>query len=551
MRRGEKKMKKAAICIVLTLVIATIAVVPTSTATSTEEKPRIIQQLVNNGNPPEYWAETEKLTASDGGPLEFFGDSVAMDGDYAIVGVPSDDGNAEGSGSAYIFKRDGDSWIEEAKLLASDGAADDSFGHSVSIDGDYAIIGANWKGAYVGAAYIFKRDGSTWTEEAKLTASDGAAWEFFGWSVSISGDYAIVGAYCDDDNGKHAGSAYIFKRDGSSWTEEAKLLASDGEEYDYFGKAVAINGDYAFVGAPGCHVEIYGAAYIFKRDGSSWTEVEKLTPPIGETIGCYGSSVCMDGDYAAIGTDTYEIVYIYKLDGDSWIKEAELSVSDGTEFYVHHFGESVCIDGEHIIIGAIGDNDNGPLSGAAYIFKRNGISWTEVEKVIASDGKRKDWFGMSVSMDGDWAIVGAPWDNSHKGAAYVFKYTTHCPNKPSKPSGEINGKINVEYTYTTSTTDPDGDDVYYLFDWGDGTDSGWIGPYKSGDTASASHTWTKSLKINYNIKVKAKDTYGAKSLWSDPLTVTMPKSKTVNSIFLRSLQNSLNIFPAIRQLLGL
>ncbi|MBA7679911.1 hypothetical protein ES703_88217 [subsurface metagenome] len=160
-----------------------------------------------------------------------------------------DDDNGSNSGSAYIFKRDGTSWSEQAKLTASDGAAYDRFGSSVSVSGDYAIVGAlldDDNGTSSGSAYIFRRYGTSWSEQAKLTASDGAASDRFGSSVSVSGDYTIAGAYGDDSS---SGSAYIFERSGTSWSEQAKLLASDGAASDYFGWSVSISGVYAIVGA--------------------------------------------------------------------------------------------------------------------------------------------------------------------------------------------------------------------------------------------------------------------------------------------------------------
>ena len=160
-----------------------------------------------------------KINASDGGPFEEFGYSVSISGDYAVVGAFADDDSGSTSGSAYIFKRAGESWVQEAKLLPSDGAAGDRFGHSVSISDDYAVVGANGNddnGSNAGSAYIFKRTGTSWAQQAKLLSSDGATDDEFGASVSISGDYAVVGSRDDDDNGTNSGSAYVYKRTGTS-----------------------------------------------------------------------------------------------------------------------------------------------------------------------------------------------------------------------------------------------------------------------------------------------------------------------------------------------
>jgi hypothetical protein len=152
------------------------------------------------------------------------------------------------------FKRNGTAWTEQAKITASDGAAYDYFGISVAISCDYAVVGAQYAdgaGSQSGSSYIFKRNGTAWTEQAKITASDGAAGDLFGWNVAISGDYAVVSALWDDDAGLNSGSAYIFKRNGTAWTEQAKITASDGAAGDGFGTSVAISGDYAVVSACG------------------------------------------------------------------------------------------------------------------------------------------------------------------------------------------------------------------------------------------------------------------------------------------------------------
>ena len=246
-----------------------------------------------------------KLTASDNAAGDWFGISVSISGDYVAVGAYLDDDNGNESGSAYVFKRSGTSWAQEAKLLPADGAAGDHFGKSVSISGDYAVVGArndDDNGNESGSAYVFKRIGTSWAQEAKLLPADGAEGDNFGQSVSISGDYAVVGARNDDDNGSDAGSAYIFKRTGTSWAQEAQLFASDGAAGDIFGFSVSISGDYAVVGAlhdddNGSHS---GSAYLFKRTGTSWTEEAKLLASDGAADTHFGV-VSISGGYAAVG----------------------------------------------------------------------------------------------------------------------------------------------------------------------------------------------------------------------------------------------------------
>ena len=374
-----------------------------------------------------------KLTASDGAYVNYFGYSVSISGDYAIVGAYNDNDNGYGSGSAYIFKRQGDDWNETVKLTPSDGASGDNFGYSVSISGDYAIVGACWdddRRINSGSAYIFKRQGDTWNEMAKLTASDGAYYDLFGYSVSISGDYAIVGAYWDDDKGVNSGSAYIFKRQGDTWNEMAKLTASDGAIEDHFSCSVSISGDYAIVGANGDddNGSYSGSAYIFKRQGDTWKETAKLTASDGAFYDYFGSSVSISGDYAIVGADGDDDIgsaYIFKRQGDTWNEMAKLTASDGASS--DYFGYSVSISGDYAIVGADGDDDNGSNSGSTYIFKREGNDWNETAKLTASDGAFYDYFGSSVSINGNYALVGAYGDDdngSSSGSAYIYKIAT-------------------------------------------------------------------------------------------------------------------------------
>jgi len=285
-------------------------------------------------------------------------------------------------------------WTEIQKLLASDGAEFENFGFSVSVDGDTAVIGARYDDISRGSAYVFTRSGTTWTQQAKLLASDGAAYDHFGCSVSVDGDTALVGAY-GGDQGNDSGSAYVFTRSGTTWTQQAKLLAADGEEYDFFGYSVALDGDTAVIGAPA-------------------------------------------------------------------------------------------------------DDDMGWDSGSAYIFTREGGN--------------------------------------------------QSPNTPTI-TGPASGKIKVAIDYNFTTIDPEGNQVSYFIEWGDGTDSGWIGPYASGDVVTKSHTWTK--KGDYVIKAKAKDSNGAESGWGE-LSVNMPCSSNLPFMQLweRLFERFPHAFPVLRHLMG-
>jgi hypothetical protein len=189
-----------------------------------------------------------------------------------VIGAAYDDhAGGTGAGSAYVFVRSGTSWTEQAKLTASDAAASDSFGYSVSVSDDTAVVGAHHDdhegGTDAGSAYAFWRSARGWTEQAKLTASDAAGSDFFGWSVGLSGDTAVVGAHVDNHAGSSdAGSAYVFARNGAGWTEQTKLTASDADDLDYFGISVALSGDTTVVGTRGDDHQggfDAGSAYVF------------------------------------------------------------------------------------------------------------------------------------------------------------------------------------------------------------------------------------------------------------------------------------------------
>jgi len=428
--------------------------------------------ISNNG-----WPEVDKLLASEGLWGDVFGYSVSIDNDYAIVGAWGDKWPFfPGRGAAYVFTRSGTDWIEQAKLLASDGAEGDFFGCSVSISGDYAIAGA-WgdadNGGDSGSAYIFTRSGSTWIQQAKLLASDGTADDEFGYSVSIDGDYAFVGAPWDDDNGVDSGSAYIFTRSGSNWTQQAKLLASDGANYDRFAGSVSIDGDYIIVGAwyDADNGVDSGSAYVFNRSGSTWIQQVKLLASDGAAWDEFGYSVSIDNDYAIVGAwgdaDNGIIsgsAYVFNRSGTAWSEQAKLLASDGANY--DRFGWSVSISGDYAIVGASKD-DNGVDSGSAYIFKRSGTNWTQQAKLLASDGAADDEFGYSVSIDGDYAFVGAPWDDDNgvdSGSAYMFHKSggNQPPDAPSNPSPSDGATgVDIDADLSWNCSDPDGDSLTY------------------------------------------------------------------------------------------
>ncbi|MEE8154938.1 MAG: FG-GAP repeat protein [Phycisphaerales bacterium] len=375
-----------------------------------------------------------KLLADDGAAFDLFGWSVAISGDTAIVGAERDDDNGNWSGSAYLF--DAATGRQLFKLLAKDGAADDRFGYSVAISGDTAIVGAFWdddNGDASGSAYLF--DTTTGRQLFKLLASDGAAVDQFGRSVAISGATAIVGVPSDDDNGTSSGSAYLF--DTTTGRQLLKLLPNDGEEFEIFGLSVAISGATAIVGAwydndNGFHS---GSAYLF--DTTTGRQIAKLLPNDGAADDEFGVAVAISGETAIVGAyrdddNGSSSGSAYLFDTTTGRQIAKLLADDGTAF--DFFGDSVAISGGRAIVGAWADDDNGDRSGSAYFFEAT--TGRLLFKLVPSDNAAKDRFGWSVAMSGspgkEVAIVGARGDDDNgqnSGSAYLFDAagTPACP----------------------------------------------------------------------------------------------------------------------------
>ena len=387
------------------------------------------------------------------------------DGGVAIL---VDDANA-------VYPVTVDPFIQQAKLTAGDGVAGDWFGFSVAISGDTAVIGAlhhDDPNNDQGSAYVFVRTGGTWSQKAKLTASDGAggdpAGDQFGFSVAISGDTAVIGALGDDDTlpgffpggGVDSGSAYVFVKPAGGWngslTETAKLRASDVAAGDHFGISVAISGDTVVIGArdaAGLNQARFrqGTAYVFVKPLGGWSgslfQTTKLSPQFGQMLDRFGVSVAIAGDTVVVGAVNDDVgvfasgvdqgsAYVFVKPADGWIgflkSTATLTAQDGAA--ADQFGTSVAIDGDTIVAGALNDDIGTNVNqGSAYVFVKPAGGWSTTSnftaKLTAQDGAgavvevEGDQFGSSVAIAGDTAVVGAPSDDDKgidSGSAYVF-----------------------------------------------------------------------------------------------------------------------------------
>ena len=334
------------------------------------------------------WTLQAELAASDAEASDNFGFSVAISGDTIAIGSHGDDDAGFAAGSVYIFTRTGDVWTEQQKLIASDGEAGDQLGYSVGISGNTVVAGAyadDTAGNETGAAYVFTRSAGVWTQQRKLTASDAAGGDRFGWTVGISGDTVIAGAPRDDDVGSASGAAYVFTRSGGVWSEQQKLTASDAAGGDVFGWSVAVDGETAAVGAviDDTGVTDSGSAYVFTRSAGVWSEQQKLTASDPATGDAFGWSIAASGDTAIVGAHEDDdggtgsgSAYVYTRSGAVWTEQQKLTASDGNA--VDSFGESAAVSGDTVVVGAHSEQSGGlvsPVRGAGYVFTRSGSFW--------------------------------------------------------------------------------------------------------------------------------------------------------------------------------
>lgn len=381
--------------------------------------------------------------SSNTSPGDIFGVSVAISGDTLVVGAPYESSNAQGvngvqdndgspyAGAAYVFVRLGDQWVQQAYLKASNADVADFFGWSVGISGNTIIVGAFGESSSgsglnadpgdnlafgAGAAYIFVRNGSNWTQQAYLKASNANAEDYFGISVAVDGDVAVVGAEEEasaatgvngnqsDNSAPKSGAAYVFNRSGTTWTQQAYLKATTAVAGDYFGCAVSVSGETVVVGAPR-QEESAGAAHVFARQNGTWRPQGVLRASNRGLADRFGAAVAISGDTLVAGA----------------------------------FAE----DSDATGVNGNGSNNNAPSSGAAYVFARTGTNWQQQAYLKASNTS-SSWessgalFGYAVAVSSNAVLVGAPNECSAatgvngnqtdfsalgSGAAYLFTRT--------------------------------------------------------------------------------------------------------------------------------
>jgi hypothetical protein len=433
-------MKRASVFVILTLTLPWLGSsmgLPTTVVTANGSLP-VLRARVDV-------ALVAQLTPADGAELDRFGASLSVSGTTVLVGAPGTKvGNNLNQGTAYVFDHNQGrphAWDQVAKLTASDGAEGNQLGESVALDGDTAVVGTTWAtvggNPSQGAAYVYYRDQggvNGWGQVAKLVAADGGFADIFAHSVSISGDTIIVGAPCADSGGGYLGAAYVFERGQGgpdAWGQVAKLTAPDDPRFHFFGWSVSLDEDTAVVGAycPEISCTWPGSALVFYRDQGGpgvWGQAAELTRTGDPADDMYGSPVAIEGDTAIIGAPMANVggnmnqgaAYVFSRDEggpDAWGQAALLLAVDGASFDV--FGNAVSVSGEKVLVGNL---DTDP---AAYLFGRDvGATgaWGQIAKLTMPDAGS---FGLSVSISGQTAVIGAPYrvgGSTTSGAAYVF-----------------------------------------------------------------------------------------------------------------------------------
>ena len=400
--------------------------------------------------------EDDQITPDDEGDRagDRFGGSVSLSGARALIGAPNTT-NTGTSGSAYIFETDSNGdWRQIAKLTADDADSSDinSFGFSICLDGDRALIGArtgNGKFSGQGAAYIFERDSSgKWNQIKKLTADDGVNNDNFGASVALSEGLALIGAPTDDDEAAESGSVYIFGPDSDGpWSQIKKLTADDPDEnvfFNTFGSSVSISGDRVLIGAEeDSHIDgNKGSAYIFELSDElgKWMQVAKLVPSDKQRFTRFGGSVSLAGDRAIIGSRS-GAVYVFEPDEQgAWRDIKKLIKSKANS---NNFGDSISLAGDQVLIGAGGDDENGNNSGAAYLFD---LTADQIPPVITVDPE-----AVMLSIDSE--------EPDLREGVTAFDDIDGVLTDKIEATGEVDVSVPGDYEITYNVTDSAGNEA--------------------------------------------------------------------------------------------
>lgn len=388
--------------------------------------------IVLPSSPSRAQCNLEEVQAFSGpgiSPGAGFGGGIAISGNLAIVGASRETSiHGAEAGTARIFRWDGDSWEFEALLLPSIGNPGAFFGFDVDISGDRAIVGA-WRQndgelSESGAAFVFRRTGTQWAEEARLTASSADSNDWFGTAVDIEGDRILVGAHRDDEVGDNTGSVFAYRLIANNWVETQRLNASDADSGDFYGSFLSMSGTHAVIGVYGRDSGVganSGAAYVYVWNGNSWIYQATLTPTNGGANFDFGASTAISGDRILIGASgNFGLpgrAYVFARNGSTWTEQAVLTAPDPQPDA--RFGGYLGLSGDRAVIGAFNAEK-------AYAFERVGSSWTLHSVIQPLTVQSGDRFGQNVATDGVHVLIGAVLDDNQAGAdaGIVYAYTT-------------------------------------------------------------------------------------------------------------------------------
>ncbi len=433
---------------------------------------------------------------ADGAPGDGFGNAVSINGNQAVIGAHKDDGKA---GSAYIYENSPEGWSEAARLEAGDREANDEFGYSVSIDGDVVVVGALARNNYTGAAYVFTRHEGEWTQTATLAPDELEPGDCFGMAAAVNGNTIIVAAPGDGDYGSGAGALYVYGRQSGIWTKMAKLYSPDAAEHEYFGFPLAFKNGLVLAGcqydsdlAPQS-----GAAYVFAGSASVWSAGYKLTAADHDALDGFGFSVALGNGYCVVGAilddeagENAGAAYVFRRTATGWLQEAKLTGIDAQASA--NFGNAVCASDDFILVGNKFHAANGlDQSGACYLYQRTAGAVELIREITPSDAQKFDLFGYAVAASAEHAIISAYGDDSNgqlAGAVYIYNdyKTNYSPIITSSDTAYFEPEAYFEYQ--ASVYDPD-DDPMAFFDsipeWLDTSGLVISGQAPSGDTEAA------------------------------------------------------------------
>ncbi|WP_395378197.1 hypothetical protein [Marinicella sp. W31] len=375
----------------------------------------------------------QKIIPEDITPFGFFGWSVSIDGDKALVGKRYDTENGYQSGAAYFFEFDGNGWIQTQKIISQNGQESDQFGYSVSLDGNKALIGSTSCSQGPGCGYIFQYINGAWVEIQKLSPSDVLKGENAATEVILIGDRAFINSIGDDDNGELSGAVYVFEYLGVNWIQTQKLTPSDGDIRDRFGYSMAVNDNTLAIGSPfdDDNGSASGSVYIWNYDGENWVQGQKLVYPFQqkpESTALFGSSVRMHENRLLIGAPIDEetgisdgAAYIFEFNGFEWIEVQKLFSHQPSSTI--NFGRSLDLSNDRILVNAYYYRNNKNIGAVFEFYYRNG-SFKNARTILVSDPSPSGLFGNVISISGDRGIFGAPLDDveiNDSGSAHIYE----------------------------------------------------------------------------------------------------------------------------------